>query len=197
MGWYYHPSPPMSKILEIGPGRGDFLIWMAQTHPEDQFYGVELKIKRNEKLRKRIESRHLTNVDLILGDARQVLPQRFEDESVDDIYILYSDPWPKRRHAKNRLFEPAFVHQLRRILRPLGRVLVAHDDPDYLFQIRRSFSPFGADFLEVEEPFVLPTFYGEKWQGEGRSLRAFSYKKLGCREETDPLPSPKIWVQQQ
>src|SRR5262245_14914929 len=128
----------MSKLLEIGPGRGDFLFHLAQENPFATVVGVEVKLKRCEKLAVRREKRGLKNVELVCMDANAFLPQCGEDE-FEKIFVLFSDPWPKRRHAKNRLFQRKFVEELLRVLKPGGRVYVAHDDPLYVAQIRDVF----------------------------------------------------------
>lgn len=179
------------SILEIGPGRGDFLFWLAQEYPLKTVEAVEYKIKRYEKLVRRVEARKLANIKLHYGDARVVLPRDFENERFETIYILFNDPWPKRRHAKHRLFQEEFVRELDRVLKPGGRVYVAHDDPDYVAQIRTVFktvpsfvfSPQGVEFL---------TFYADKWRKEGRHLTSFSYEKEGCNRERDYLALPCV-----
>lgn len=168
------PGRPL--LVEIGPGRGDFLFHLARDHPQAQVVGIEIKQKRFDKLKPRIEKLGLTNILLFCGDARLVLPEKFPESSVEQIYILFSDPWPKKRHARHRLFQKSFLLELVRILKQNGTIFVAHDNPEYLIQIREEFSfvpglqfsPDGIDF---------PTFYAEKWKQEGRNLVSFSYKK--------------------
>src|SRR3989338_8606608 len=106
---YYFISSPMSNTLEIGPGRGDFLFWLAEENPLKTVHAIEYKRKRYDKLVRRLETRGLSNVRLYLGDARTVLPVEFPDLSLERVFILFSDPWPKRRHARHRLFQETFV----------------------------------------------------------------------------------------
>ena len=162
------------SLLEIGPGRGDFLIHLARENPLRQIAAIESRRKRYDKLNRRLAP--FPNVTLLFGDARQVLPAEFPEGSLEEVYILFSDPWPKRRHAKHRLFQPDFVRDLHHRLRPKGDVVVATDDPVYRREIIEQFSS-GAPFRyrELDNPF--PTFYAEKWREEGRRLYAFSFKK--------------------
>ncbi len=170
-------------ILEIGPGRGDFLFWLATEHPLKKLAAIEYKRKRFEKLEIRIEKRGLANIQLLLGDARVVLPAEFPDESVEEMYILFSDPWPKRRHARHRLFQKDFVAEILRVLKPEGRVYIAHDDPHYIKEIRETFKLFIQNFIYCEEGVEFTTFYAEKWKKEGRNLQSFSYRKLSGAED--------------
>lgn len=182
----------MSLFLEIGPGRGDFLFHLAGENPLATIAAIEYKRKRLDKLVKRIEKRGLANIRLYLGDARTVLPQEFTDESVDRIYILFSDPWPKRRHAKHRLFQRPFVQEIHRVLRPEGQVTIAHDDPRYIKEIREVFQDFVHCFVFCEEGIEFTTFYAEKWKKEGRSLSAFSYRKIDCNAEGAGIGLPCV-----
>ena len=178
--------------LEIGPGRGDFLFHLAQENPTKTVAAVEYKRKRFEKLARRIETRGIQNVRLYFGDARVVLPQEFSDEFFEKIFILFLDPWPKRRHAKHRLFQKAFVQELFRVLKPEGEVFIAHDDPDFISQIQEVFRECVDSFVFSEVGIQFLTFYAEKWQKEGRVISSFSYRKLGCKSERDYLALPCV-----
>lgn len=180
----------MSKFLEIGPGRGDFLFFLAEQDPAATVVGVEYKRKRFDKLAIRREKRGLLNVDLRLGDARQVLPRECGDEEFDHIFILFSDPWPKKRHAKHRLFQAPFVAEILRVLKPEGRVYIAHDDSKYLDQIQAVFREFAAAFVRHDDGVEFLTFYAEKWKKEGRLIRSFSYEKINIKEGRDVLGGP-------
>jgi tRNA (guanine-N7-)-methyltransferase len=181
----------MSKLLEIGPGRGDFLFHLAEENPLATVVGVEVKPGRCEKLAVRIEKRGLKNVELVCMDAQTFLPQCAEDE-FEKIFILFSDPWPKRRHAKNRLFQEPFAKELLRVLKPGGRVYVAHDDPKYVAQIREAFAGLGVSFVSRDDGVEFTTFYADKWKKEGRLLWSFSYEKLNARDRENILGGPCV-----
>jgi len=168
---------PDKKIwLEIGTGNGDFLFSLAAQNPAVTFVGLEIRNRRFNNMIRRREKLNLNNIILIQGRGEVVLPALFRNHSLEKIFILFPDPWPKRRHAKHRLFQPDFVRDLHHRLRPKGDVVVATDDPVYRREIIEQFSS-GAPFRyrELDNPF--PTFYAEKWREEGRRLYAFSFKK--------------------
>ena len=189
----------MSHYLEIGPGRGDFLFWLAKENLTSQIYGVEYKKKRFDKLVNRLEKNGLLNIFLHSGDARTVLPQEFSDGYFQKIFILFSDPWPKRRHQKHRLFQESFIRELWRVLEPGGQIFIAHDDPNYLQEIRQLFELFSEAFSYSSEGVQFMTFYAEKWIKEGRQLKSFSYRKKpnailekGCHLKRDYLALPCV-----
>ncbi|HEX5038337.1 MAG TPA: tRNA (guanosine(46)-N7)-methyltransferase TrmB [bacterium] len=179
----------MKKLLEIGPGRGDFLFHLAAENPLAAVVGVEVKEKRCEKLVARIEKRGLTNIELVCMDAKVFLQQCAEAE-FEKVFILFSDPWPKKRHAKNRLFQEKFVGEVLRVLKPGGRVYVAHDDPNYVAQIREVFAAFAASFVSHDDGVEFMTFYADKWKKEGRSLWSFSYEKIDASDRDNILGGP-------
>ncbi len=179
-------------LLEIGPGRGDFLFHLASENPTKTVAAIEYNRKRFEKLLRRIEARGLQNVRLHFGDARVVLTQEFQDETFEQIFILFLDPWPKRRHAKHRLFQKPFLKELLRVLKPEGQVFIAHDDPTYVSQIQEAFRESADSFIFSEVGVQFLTFYADKWQKEGRSISSFSYRKLGCKSERDYLALPCV-----
>ncbi len=168
--------PAGRLLLEIGPGRGDFLFHLAQENPEAQVVGVEIKPKRFEKLQPRIERLELTNILLFCGDARLVLPEKIPANAVAQLYILFSDPWPKKRHAKHRLFQESFLRELVRVTQPGGTIIIAHDDPNYRLQMEEEFAKL-PELTYSPEGIDFPTFYAEKWKQEGRRLYSFSYRK--------------------
>ncbi|HUU46446.1 MAG TPA: hypothetical protein VM118_12010, partial [Acidobacteriota bacterium] len=88
----FHPARPehlTCDILEIGPGRGDFLFAMAEAYPEKQFVAIEIRNKRYCKLVRRREERGLSNILLIQGDARFVIPSCIPENTVPSAYILF------------------------------------------------------------------------------------------------------------
>ena len=78
----------MSSYLEIGPGRGDFLFWLAAENPDKTVTAIEYKRKRFDKLVRRREAKDSKNVELYYGDAKIVIPQLFNEETFDKIFIL-------------------------------------------------------------------------------------------------------------
>ncbi len=128
-----YPSPtgegtqtPTPLILEIGFGGGEHLVAQAQAHPGARFIGVEPFLNGVASCLRHIEASNVQNVRLHMGDARDVLA-RLPDSSLDLVYILFPDPWPKTRHWKRRLIQPDFIGELARVLKRGGEVRFATD----------------------------------------------------------------------
>ena len=123
--------------IDVGCGKGGFLLWAAGTKPLTNFLGIERQLLRLRKVEKKILSRSLTNVRLLRIEAGYFVSQLIPSGSVTAYHIFFPDPWPKRRHQANRLFQPTFVTNLYRTLKPDGMVNVATDDLDYFAQIQK------------------------------------------------------------
>jgi tRNA (guanine-N7-)-methyltransferase len=121
---------PQALILEIGFGGGEHLAAMARRQPENGFFGVEPFLNGVAKLLAEVEADSLTNLRLLRGDARDVLAV-LPDASLDGVYLLYPDPWPKRRQRKRRIVDPAFLAEVARVLKPGCEFRFATDIDDY------------------------------------------------------------------
>ena len=118
-------------VLEIGSGMGETTAAIAQAHPEADFIAVEVHGPGVGSLLKRIASLGLHNLKVIRHDALEVLESMIADESLAAIHLFFPDPWPKKRHWKRRLVQPAFAQLAARKLVPGGTLHAATDWPDY------------------------------------------------------------------
>ncbi|HLS06117.1 MAG TPA: tRNA (guanosine(46)-N7)-methyltransferase TrmB [Wenzhouxiangella sp.] len=114
-------------VAEIGFGNGDALSWMATNEPEKNFVGMEVHKPGVGRLLNRLDAAGLTNVRVIMRDAVDVLGSQAAPASLDEVRIYFPDPWPKKRHHKRRLIQPAFLEQLAVVMRPQGILHLATD----------------------------------------------------------------------
>lgn len=124
------PVPVQEVWLEIGFGSGEHLLWQAEHHSDIGFIGCEPFINGVASLLGAIEDRKLATVRIHDGDARDVLDW-LPDGTISRAFILFPDPWPKKRQAKRRLVGPGLVAAIARVLRPGGELRFASDDTDY------------------------------------------------------------------
>jgi tRNA (guanine-N7-)-methyltransferase len=118
-------------VLEIGSGMGETTAAIAKGHPELDFVAVEVHGPGVGSLLNRIEAEGLANLRVIRHDAVEVLEQMVADASLAGIHLFFPDPWPKKRHHKRRLVQPAFAALAARKLVPGGVLHAATDWPDY------------------------------------------------------------------
>ncbi len=173
----FHPSQPerlAGDVLEIGPGRGDFLLTEATAHPDKRFVAIELGKKRYAKLVRRIDGRGLANVTLIFGDARVVVPKYIGPETFQSVVVLFPDPWPKRRHAFNRLLQPEFLAELSRVLCPGGHLHIKSDVESYIDWVKGQVSRM-SQFRVVDDCWPWGSVDGI----DGKSLSLFADRQTG------------------
>ncbi len=169
-------------FVEIGFGKGEFLYQKALRHPEINFVGIEVFVTGVAKLLRRMcgydnsNPPEPENIRVLLKEAHSALRENFPEQSISRVFILFPDPWPKKRHHKRRLIKPEFVELLRQRLQPSGSVLVATDHDGYLEVIREVFKNVGFTEEPSSEPLVLQTKYARKAQAEGRNIYQFVYR---------------------
>ena len=168
-------------FVEIGFGRGEFLYELALRHPEANILGIEVFITGVAKLLRRMcrydntNPPEPSNIKVLIKEAHTALRENFPDHSIERIFILFPDPWPKKRHHKRRLIKPEFVALVREKLSTTGSVLVATDHEDYLEAIRETFKGGGFSERPSSETLVLETKYARKAISEGRRVYQFEY----------------------
>ncbi len=128
------------RTLEIGFGNGDHLLALARAHPERDFLGVEVHRAGLGRLMLGLAQSGSSNVRLICHDAVEVLQAQLPEASLDEILILFPDPWPKKRHHKRRLIQGPFVALAAQILKPEGVLRLATDWEPYAQQMLETLS---------------------------------------------------------
>lgn len=117
--------------VEVGFGNGDALLQLAAAYPERGFLGIDVYPPGVGRLLAGLAARGLDNVRVLRGDAVAVFEERIPESSLDAVYVWFPDPWPKKRHQKRRLVQPALVALWARALRPGGTLHLATDWEDY------------------------------------------------------------------
>jgi tRNA (guanine-N7-)-methyltransferase len=126
--------------VDIGSGKGRFLLARAAKAPNTNFLGIERQLGRVYRAAKKSHHRNLTNVRVCHIEATLALAELLQDESVATFYIFFPDPWPKRRHEGRRLVKPAFLDLLHAKLANGGSIHFASDHLDYADAVADCFS---------------------------------------------------------
>ena len=169
--------------VDIGFGKGEYLLELSDRHPDVDYVGLEYSRKRALKLRDRIVRLDRRNVRLVFGDAALLVSGLFAPRSVRAFTINFPDPWPKRRHHKRRLVVRAFGETLARALAPDGTITLATDFRPYAEQMLEELSgvaglvpEFGRDFAQ-SLPDRVETLYERKFREEGRTNHYLRFRR--------------------
>lgn len=122
--------------MEIGTGKGTFLVRRATEQPEINFFGIEWCNEIYKYAVDRMQRRKISNVRLMRADASLFVRTQCPANSLSVLHIYHPDPWPKKRHRKRRLVQPLFVAAAARCLVPGGRLAIQTDHAEYFEQIR-------------------------------------------------------------
>jgi len=127
--WFSPDSPPLE--VDFGCHRGAFLTGIAAAFPSKNFLGIERQSSRVERCNARIQRLGLMNAVAVRGEGPEALHGSLPDASVAILHVSFPDPWPKRRHARRRLVDRAFLTATARVLRPDGSLRLMTDDAAY------------------------------------------------------------------
>ena len=163
--------------VEIGFGSGDALARMATEHPEMNYLGIEVHRPGVGRLLARLAAEGLTNVRVVCADAKEILARRVPDESLTAVYVLFPDPWPKKRHHKRRLVQPDFVQLVRRKLKSGGMLHLATDWPGYAEHMQAVMRA-AEGFAETEAAARPDTRYAARGRRLGHPVRDLVYRRI-------------------
>ncbi|MDO4855665.1 MAG: tRNA (guanosine(46)-N7)-methyltransferase TrmB [Limosilactobacillus gorillae] len=171
----FEKSQPLQ--IEVGMGKGQFIIGMAKAHPEINFIGLEIEQTVAAIALKHALPERLPNLTLICGDGAG-LDTYFEDGSIDRMYLNFSDPWPKTRHEKRRLTYKSFLANYQKVVKPGGGLEFKTDNQGLFEYSLTSLNNFGMVFDGVwlnlhespENEGNVETEYEQRFAGLGQPI---------------------------
>ena len=164
-------------VLEIGSGKGRFLLSTAAERPDLNLIGVEKSLHYHRVIRDRMLKRGLTNIRLINHDGYLVLKDMIPDASIHEIHVYFPDPWPRKREQKRRIIRPQVLTEMRRVLVDGGLGVYVTDHQEY---------------FEAAAPCVEAEFRSERHiPGPGDPPRTNYEAKY--REEGRPIYEIRFW----
>lgn len=186
------PGPNWPKVfgreaplhLEVGFGKGDFAMALAEQHPEWDVVAVEIKKHLVHWVEAKALRRGITNLRVLCCDARWQLARLFSPGALSAMYYNFSDPWPKERHAKRRLLHTGLASSVARLLKPSGILHVVTDvrercadahvglDDSIFFEDMRP----GRDWCERLEDYP-ETIHERKFRDAGRSIYHLQFRR--------------------
>ena len=171
-------APHHVDVVEIGAGNGMFTVELATRHPEQVFVAVDIKGDRLQKGAREAEARGLNNVFFVRARADQ-LGELFTPNSLNAIWLTFSDPFPRKRSAGRRLTHTHFLKTYAELLCADGSLIIKHDNPDFfnwsLEQLvtegwRLKELTFDLHESSFSDDYKILTAYEQRWLGEGRII---------------------------
>ena len=165
--------------VELGFGKGRFLLDASQRRAEHNFVGVEMAGKYLRLAHDRARKRGLTNLRFIHGDAREFVEFFLPAGAVHALHVYFPDPWPKKKHHKRRLLDTDFFAETLRVLEPSGCLWIATDHDDYFNAILEGLEPFVDRFDPVDAVWDgATTNYEDKFVSMGSTIHRRVLGKL-------------------
>ncbi len=164
-----------TKILEIGFGMGEHFLHQAKENPDNLYIGAEVYLNGVYKVAKHILQEQVDNAILWPDDIDEIL-QLIPDNSLNGIYVLFPDPWHKKKYLKKRIFNKERMQDFKRILKPNGFISFASDIEDYFEDAKNILAEDGnisiknTDYLTPHSGYIQ-TKYHSKAIEEGRQAR--------------------------
>ena len=167
--------------LEIGAGKGQFLIEMAKKYPDRFFVGIEKNLTCSGFIAKKLVEEQLPNAYLVYGDAEKVL-DILKEKTVNIIYLNFSDPWPKVRHHKRRLTSERFGPLYKKVLKDDGYIIQKTDNIDLFEFSIENFNTQGFEIYDIDRDYMLEesdvmTEYEESFRQEGNKIYRMKVRK--------------------
>jgi tRNA (guanine-N7-)-methyltransferase len=179
--------------MEIGFGNGDYLVKSAAGEPETNFIGVEMTWGSIKRASAQCFRRDLKNVRLLWDDARTALAWNFGEKCLQEITALYPCPWPKKRHAKFRLFQPSFISLCNSRLIDGGTLTVVTDSAVYKDEILET-NTLDKTGMKVELEVIAASFetkYEKKWEETGQTE---FYRITFHKVKHLSIPNPEVQI---
>lgn len=168
--------------LEIGSGKGEFLLRMANKFPNELFIGIEKNVTCAGISMKKLVENETNNAKLIYRDGGEIV-KIIKDKAVKNIFLNFSDPWPKKRHHKRRLTSINFLNEYRRILTDSGRIVFKTDNTDLFEYSIEMFKENNFKIISVDnnydgnDQFDAQTEYEEYFRNEGTPINRLIVSK--------------------
>ncbi len=169
--------------IEIGSGKGTFLAVESKLRPDVNFLGVERTLRYWRFAADRLRRTQCENVRLVLAEASALLREYLPESTVEAVHVYFPDPWPKTRHHRRRLIQPALVEAVARCLRRGARLQVLTDHANYFAHIQKVLEASSLALAEYVPPTsaregeLVGTNFERKYRGRGRPLYSIAVVK--------------------
>ncbi len=200
LNWEKQFGNKLDKIVEIGFGRGDFLLKLRKFYPQANLIGLETQQRSLYMTQHKLKKADIKHIKLIKFDAESVLRHLFKPSSVAKLFINFPVPWPKKRQANKRLISTEFARLAYNKLKIGGSINLSTDSLDYFNMAKQNLQNEGFEICVTDRIYkteAIGTKYESKWIAEGRNIFICSFiknrsKNYDVDEETETKIKVKI-----
>jgi tRNA (guanine-N7-)-methyltransferase len=168
--------------IEFCSGNGAWILEKAKAHPLKNWVAVEKRFDRASKIWARMKNTSVTNVLVVCGEAEPFADHYVNEDAFSEIYINFPDPWPKERHAKNRIFRQPFIKRVSQIAKKDAKATFVTDDEVYSLQMIEEMSKSGAWKSTLPDPQYVTdwpqygsSYFDELWRAKGKTIRYMQF----------------------
>ncbi len=166
--------------VEFCSGNGEWIVKKALENPQINWIACEIKFKRVRKIWVKIKQMQLPNLVVAFGDANDFIRFYLKDRSLDAIFINFPDPWPKEKHAKNRLIKSPFIEEMNRVLKRDCLATIVTDHVDYSLQVIHEMqthfkSAFEAPFYINKTLDYGSSYFYRLFESRGKEIRLMQF----------------------
>lgn len=163
--------------VDLGCGDGSFLCELASRHPEINFLGIDRLVGRVAKASRKAAA--LENVCVLNAESSHAVGYLLPERSVETFYLLFPDPWPKRRHHRRRIVTPDFLDSIHRALANRGFFRIATDQLDYFEQIQRvAENHSGFALVDIDDAELPLTKFERRFSALGAPIHRLLLRKV-------------------
>lgn len=172
--------------LEYCSGNGAWITAKAKENPHLNWVAVELKFSRAKKIWSAMQRLCLENLLVVCGEGLQLTRQFLAASSIQEVYVNFPDPWPKRKHAVHRIIQSPFIKEMGRILKNEGKMTLVTDDLTYssqMIEVVRSHPIFqslvGESYYTTDYPDYGASYFADLWKSKGKNIYYHRFVKKG------------------
>jgi len=168
-------------FIEYCSGNGAWVLQKAQEQPDKNWIAVERDFERVRKIWTKRQNLGVDNLVIVFGEALVFSRHYMLKNQVDALYINFPDPWPKRKHAQNRLLKGPFITEMQRIAKRGTKAMIVTDAPDYSEQISAEMlkggwqSDFPAPYYATDLQDYGTSYFDALWREQGKAIRYHSF----------------------
>lgn len=167
--------------IDLGCGNGEFSAKLAEKYSDRLIISSDILLGRLRKTASKIHSRNSENSIIIKVESGALLSYIVPDNSIDRIHLLCPDPWPKKKHRKNRFLSSNICSQIHRVLKKDGIFHFSSDNRNYCLETKKNIKNshlFSENIDAIQDIIHFKTNFEKRWESKGKKVGHYAWKKI-------------------